>query len=793
MENNAQFNVYGLPKQRIPDSEKNKEWRENCVRAISQSAFSYLGDQRTIKQNKLVNYNIINGIFDANEFKTTLNPLGLDVKEYKIPQNVRPLNTIYQKFSNLMGEEIKRPFNFKVFATAGDVVNNKLNKQKEQMLAILIENLHNMLSENGTIPDDKIDARPLEELEKYKNYTFSDIKEEKLNKFLKHLVQKLELEDLFIEGFKDFYTVAEEFYCVYTINNEPKVRKVNPVYFDFDQSLNDPCVENASWCREIRYLTLSQIIDEYGEYLTDENYEKLETQTNSIALTGMIAPSGFAQDENWKNVLYNNNGTNGSTAYGSSKHIAVQTCCWVSMQEVKFLTYLDEEGAEQIELLEDNNFKLSPEMKASGASLKSKWVKQIWKGDRIGLDIFVNVEPLKNQVRTKTNLYDAKLPYIGRIHDSVNSIATSQVDRLKPLQYLKLIIWYKIENELKKAKGKKIAIPQEAIPKDMSTEEFMYYSHTQDVYFYSLNDESGVMRNGANNLFGNYDMSLSNNVQQYLAVIQRLDHEMDLISGITPERQGSMTNDTASANNTSISQSYNNTEGLFYWHNKVKQQVLSYLLNVASVCYSDKSVVHQYIVDDLFISTESIESSFFDNTDYGIFVTNSSKDNAILQKITSLAPIALQQNKITMAEIIKIFKSDSMAEIANTIEDGEMKKTNSDIANSQAQQKAAEDQNKFEQMKFQIGLQEAEKNRQTDLEIARIRMGVPEDSLSADKAADIDLTKEIAQRDMAIANSQEKNKLLQTMIKAKTDIYKADKDLEIAKENKTNAEVKANK
>jgi len=787
-----------LPPQKIPFSEKDKDWRERCVQAIMGLGNSLAHNGRTTRNNKLVNYNIINSIFDPEEFVKVLNPYGLDTTEYGLPQDVRPLNSIVSKFNNVVGEELKRPFKFTVIAKSGEILNKKNKERKEAILDNLQSHLYNSLVKAGKIKGDEEKVPEPEEIRKYYSYGYSDIKEQQANEILEYLKEKEDLVLKFSQGFEHAYIVAEEFYCISINNGNPKVRVVNPVFFDYDKTPDSLWVQKSKWAREIRYMASSDILDEYGEFLTEEQIERLDL--NTVTNFGTINSNfsvGFESESDLKKAT----DFNLTSPYASSgSHLQVATVYWKSLTEVTFVTYKDENGDEQVKTV-FGDYKLTKEDIINGVTKESRWINEVWEGTKIGGDIFINIHPIENQFRTQDNISECELPYVGRIYDNINSVATSQVDRLKPIQYLKLTIYSALERELSKAKGKIVHINAASIPKGWDMDKWLYYVSTFGINFYNGNDEAGGGVQTANNLFGSVDLTLSNNISFYISLIDKLDREMDSISGITPERLGTMTNDTSSSNSAAISQSYNNTERLFYYHNEVKKEVLEHLLHTAACCYKNKKIQHQLVVDDIYPVFNEIDGGIFQDSDFGVFVSNSSRDALIMQQITSLAPTAIQQDKLTLQEFITILKSQSISEISHTLIDGDKAKREQVAQQQQAQQQQAEVQSQLAQARLDQETVDKQLDRENKIAIAEINAGsrvqMPTmEPITPDNTRELDLkqgeinTKYLAEQQRTKTQAEIDMARIQLEIKKlEVDMRSDDIKLAIAKENKTKAEL----
>src|SRR5690606_39320811 len=73
------------------------------------------------------------------------------------------------------------------------------------------------------------------QIEKYMQYSESDIRESTANKIANYIIKKENLEFKFNKGFKDALISDTEFYYIGIDGNEPICEVVNPLDFDYDK------------------------------------------------------------------------------------------------------------------------------------------------------------------------------------------------------------------------------------------------------------------------------------------------------------------------------------------------------------------------------------------------------------------------------------------------------------------------------------------------------------------------------------------------------------------------------
>ena len=202
----------------------------------------------------------------------------------------------------------------------------------------------------------------------------------------------------------------------------------------------------------------------------------------------------------------------------TNTHYIVTNVVWRSMKKIGFVTYPDASGEEETGIV-DESFKLTPDMVAMGYSIEWRWIPEIWKGTLIGEDLILGVEPLPNQQRSMDNPSYVPLPYVGRVYNATNSIQTSLVDLIKPHQYLYIVMWYRLEAEVAKAKGKKMLFDIAQLPKSegIDLDKWIYYFDNVGLAFINSFEEGKGSKQGQSSTFNQFrdvDLTLSQSIGQ---------------------------------------------------------------------------------------------------------------------------------------------------------------------------------------------------------------------------------------------------------------------------------------
>ena len=141
--------------------------------------------------------------------------------------------------------------------------------------------------------------------------------------------------------------------------------------------------------------------------------------------------------------------------------------------------------------------------------------------------------------------------------------------------------------------------------------------------------------------------------------------------------------------------------------------------------------------------------------DYGVFVDTGEKEEAVKQAVTKLSQAALQSGQVTLLDVIKVLKADSLTEAEHVLEQGIQTMQQQVQMQQQAQMQAQEQAAQAEQMKMQHEMQVKAMDNETKIEAAKI---------NAESRIQSSKIESMARRD--ISDSQLKNSLNEISLQA---------------------------
>lgn len=727
-----------FPPQKVSLSKKNTDsWQHNSVDAIiGKEGYGYMG-RVTRKEKMGVNYELYNSNFNEHDMKFVTDPYKVDDS---FPIALQEINIIRPKIDLLVGEESKRPLNYVVIETNDDVVTALQDKKKEMLMQYLRNYLGVGNEEEGMEPP---------QIQEYMSRSYKSIAEEQAYNSLSYLKEQLNLPNEFLKGWKDGLIAGEEIYYVGVTNGEPNLKRINPIYCDYDRNPDLECIEDGDWFVYHTLMSASQIYDTYYDKLTEKDLDRL------IALSegqGTVPKAGTG-DVNSRSIIYKENVMYSPFYDPDGDSMDIYHCVWRSWQKIGFLQIPDPETGE-IDIIEvDESYKPLPTDK-----IEWDWLPQIYEGYRVMDEFYFGIQPVE-YVETGIESPDrSKLPYIGVIYSNTNSRNKSLVSVMKSLQYMYIEVFYRMNLMLARDKGRILNMDVTQIPKSMGIDvnKWLHYLTALGVNLINPYEEGWDIpgREGGKpaqfNGISAQDLSMTNVIAGYIELLDKIDDMVGELSGVSAQRQGSIQQRELVGNvERSVIQSSHITEPLFWKHNLAKKNSLKILLNVAKSAWkeSGKEKLH-YIFNDAVRIFMDITDDFL-YSDFDVFLSDSSKEHMNIEKLHTLIQPAMQ-NGSGLLEAAEILTADNLTQIKTKLrkldEERQKREAAQAEAAQQAQMAANQIQKEIADEENRIKEEDSIRSADTDIAVALIQA---ESKANANTEGGEDFTEDEKVRQMA--------------------------------------------
>jgi len=735
--------MYGqahIPKQRVPLSQKNEQWQKNCVDAFINLSKFGISERRTYLKSL---YDYYNGVIDEEDYNYVLKPYGKTRKNF--PSKMRNYPIIKPVIDLLLGEKSKRPLEFTVTVQNSDSISIKEETLKNLMLTNIKAKFLSELAKQGQLPEGmEAEEPPLpKQIQEEFNRSYVDGRAIRGQAALNYIMYFTEFYDKLQKQFFHFLVTGECYSHKGVRRNEPFYEVINPLDIDFDKDPDIDFVEDADWAILRKYAHASTIIDNLGDYLTDDQILQLETPTHTAAQAYLLyrAEAAGADDNIYRNRL-----------------VEVVTVYWKSRKRVGFVMYNDPNTGNQETFDVDEEYKLPKELKDLGAKMEWEWVNEVWEGTRIDGLYYIKMRPYVNQRNSLDDPSICKLPINGRKYSDINSQNVSLISLGIPYQLNYNIYKYRLELAIARSKDIVAQFDINMIPKNWDMDKFMYYVEGTGIAWVDYNKEGIQLSPQHQSVL---DMSIKT-ISQYLTLLESIMLEWEKLSGVTRQRQGQMgTYEGKATSQQSIVQSSHITEDIFRKFSNFEQRELQGLLDYSKEAWLNGKKA-TYVMPDGSFDELDVDPITHMESEYGIFVSDAGKDIDKKQKIEGLAQAAVQ-NGLPLSAAIAMYDSDSLSQIKDKIIQAEKAQEELKKAQDQAMQQQEQAKIQVQQQAIQQASLDKEKDRQLQIEVALIG------AESTDKASQANLEKmmqdfQIKQQEIALkerdldikANSQNK-------------------------------------
>lgn len=709
-------NINQFPLQRLPMSKKTQDWKEACVDYIAghSQGSSRDGNNRSRKEEMQTYYDLYNSIYSEKDLKYVTNPFK---QQDGFPAMAQDYNIIKPKIDLLLGEETKRPFNFRVVHTS-DIATSEIQDKAKQMIIDYIQ--ATIMSKLG--PEEQAryqealqsgEIMTPEQIQKYLSKDYKDIAEITAYHSLNYLKNKLNITHEFFKGWKDALIGGEEIYYVGIVNGEPCLQRINPIYFDYDSDTSDlEFIHEAQWCCYEMIMSLTEVYDRLYDKMSEKQLNELLDMMDDRSKGG-VTPEVRKTSLDYSHIKTHSINGFSSNPFEESDNIHVWHCCWKSLKKIGFVNIINPETGMPEEYQVDETYKET----GNELDVEWKWIIEVWEGYRIGQDLYVGIQPVEYQHISADNPNAQRLPYTGVIYNNTNSRPRSLVSMMKPLQYMYIVLWYRLELAMARDKGKVVTMDITQIPKSMNIDvaKWMHYLSALGVNFVNPYEEGWDIpgREGGKpsqfNQISALDLTMANTIDQYINLMDKIESMLSEISGVSKQREGSISSNELVGNvERSVVQSAHITEPWFWVHNQVKKECLTMLLDTAKHAWKDNKTSIQYVLDDATRAFLTLSDDFF-YEDMDIFVEDTTKNQQQIEALKNLMQPAMQ-NGASLLDIAEIITMDNVTMIRSKLEEIEQKRMEQQQAMEQAQaereQQMAQIQNEIKEE--ELMLKEAE-------------------------------------------------------------------------------------
>ena len=591
-----------------------------------------------------------------------------------------------------------------------------------------------------------------------------------------------------------------------------------------------------------------------GSYYDATKSHEWNTDMPSLGFRQFVATRDAYNGFNGDIVNWILGDSEGFFDFGTTLMLRVSTIYWKSQRRVGHLFRVDENGNVTQEIV-DETYKVMNKPIYNNTLVKQKtkenvvfgdhidwiWINETWGGVKIGPNypsywgmnnpdglnpIYLGVNRAKPgrlmfQFKGNESLYGCKLPVEGSVFSDRNTRSTSLVDLMKPYQIGYNIVNNQIADILVDELGTVILLDQNSLPRHSLGEDWgknnlaKAYVAMKNFQMLPLDTSITNTENALN--FQHYqtlNLEQTNRLMSRTQLANYFKSQAFETIGITPQRLGeAVEQPTATGLRMAMTNSYAQTEMYFVQHSDhLMPRVHQMRTDLAQYYHSNKpSIRLQYM------TTVDEKVNFQMNgtdllmRDINIFCTTKTNHRQILEQLKQLA-LTNNTTGASIYDLGNIIKADSIAEVTGVLKDAESKQQQMKQAEMQQMQQMKEQEIQARQqeamMKMQFEQEEADKDRQKDITVAEIRAagyGSMQDINQNMQSDYQDYMAKMRQEDRyqeQMNLRREENTNRRAMDGEKLNIERerlatqreiADKQLQVAKENKNRYDISSKK
>lgn len=665
---------------------KNAAWhREMAIRMRDDMVMGSNGRGHKMMQEC---YNIYYGEQDEADFEY-LTGKG----NYRMPARVRSIPMLRPFWDILSATFLSRPIETNVYAIDNDNLSTKKDLLAKQLVDDYIRELRgrqmraqaiaeraqaaessmgmqngssgmsqqaSMLMEEINRSNDLLENQ-LEKLQTDAGMDFATQSERHIADGLRYLVQTQGLKDVFAEGFRDLYVVDNAIFTVDSAEEgaDPTLRRVSPLEFYYQAGDGVRHLRDCERIVERQWLTLSQVIERYGDDMSAQEISDLKSVFSGIRYQAMAL-----YDYDDPSSLYGGAGCDrlydGSVS--GDGMIEVINCSWFAPRKITFVEHPNkyDPSLPYVRLASDDDE--AKKMLRKRSKIRHRYVRDLHQCVLINGTISVKSGMAPMQFRDACG--NAHQPYSGYAYNSTDNKPYSRVWAVRSIHILYQLAYYQTEMLITMSGLRGFIVDMAQLPKNWTLEKLLYYAKQGIVPVDSTmpNLENSRRHTGFNQ-FTSYDQTFGNSLVQITQFLDRLDHLAGRVIGIPPQRLGEVSaSDGLGTNRQAIAQSNLTTEVLFHKMNTVISQSLNMLIHMLPHCWKNGKR-GQFVLGGKGQQMLEIAAGELEDGQYECYIQEAGKDQRIMDQALALITQNFQGTGMPLSQLITMFNASSLREL----------------------------------------------------------------------------------------------------------------------------------
>lgn len=647
-------------------------------------------------------YNYYNGVRDAEQFRYLEENYGIGN-----PTSVEFTPLIRKHIDALVGEYLGMPTLPKVTCKDSDTIS-KITREKQikistEVISFLQKRLKNKLLEqiqNKKDIQDVLIQQDIENLIEDLNYDFTSEYEIAAQNVIQYIMQSRETDfknkqkrlllDLLIAGYMCYRTKPS------VSKNNVKIDVLDPRNTFFDINPESNYLKDSYRCVVRRWLTKSQILNEYGSDLSKQDIKDIEDTWNDLS---------------WDSGVYYVRTTGGNTmGIRAGEEIAI-----VGTPNEQY-RYRDLIPVYEVEWLETDK----------------QYVMQRYKTIRIGQNIYILIGKDDSVIRSIDNPSYCSLSINGIYNSNRSNQSYSLVLACANLQDKYDLLNFYRDNLIASSGTVGDIIDVSMLPKflgvNLTDRIQKALAWKKQGAFLIDSSQEGRLGNGQtapNTIYNGYDDTVKvQAIQAIQLAMESVEQTCSSITGVFKERlNGIQQRDAVTNVQTSVNNSFIISKQWYQQMDTITEEILLDALNEAKIVFKN-GIKGTIILGDKQVRIFTALPEHFTMSDYDIHITSSSDMTRDTEQLKALVPELIKAGQLDAESIIDLATTKSTTDVKIKMHKAiqRQKKENNQIQQLGQQLQQAQQQIQQMQQELQKSQQQVQQLNQQKMQLEQAKL-----------------------------------------------------------------------
>lgn len=563
--------------------------------------------------------------------------------------------------------------------------------QLTQMQIALMNADHEMQKIKSTINDGLLIAQDdMAEIQSHYKYNYRHWKEELLQKASVKIRQETRLKQSSVYNFTQYLVTGKQAYHV-QIESGHKYPTISPIK---TMDLFYPIVNNIDYIQDLPWakydykLSYDDIVRLHGKEITDKyGFDVLKNLETNIAVQSGNMYSG----PNGEGYFTNTNlmtGTDGGydtmvskiyfkapkmvyIKYSPNKHEQGRyfrkfiTSDKIMLLEEDYRWYKEE----NIYINKNNNTETYKKeevelySKKKGQKYITMYMTDLYEATVIDRQYIVDERKCDYVNRDSDDWSKVKLPFYGPAFNNVDKKPYSLIWASKGLQDIYNILWMQRDLTIALGGTKTVLYDESQKPLHLTEEEIDYNKKLGKMHIQTVTKD-GRKVNSSFNQWQMFDLSLSQSVQLFDAMIEQTNNTMGDILGIPRQRKGQMLQqDQVGTTEMALRQSSLVTKIYFYNHDLYESQALEAAINLFVKYQLNEDTIMDIYTDDYTQETIELKKEIFKDVKAEVRIHNNSENDLKLQQLKDFIMMSHKEGMLPADMVVSLFSIDNLREM----------------------------------------------------------------------------------------------------------------------------------